>query len=59
MAREITMLMQTGTRFYPITCVCPDSKTDEEAAAAHGVLNPGVLRVEAIEGKILWERPKQ
>ena len=46
-------LMRTGDGFYPIQ---PSDRCKPED---HGRLNPHVLSVEDIDGKVLWKREPQ
>lgn len=36
--------------WYPIEC-------NRHAAKIHAELNPGTIRVETIDGEVLWEKP--
>ena len=47
---DTVWIMRTADGFYPIQ---PSAKCKPED---HGVLNDHVIRIEDIEGNVLWER---
>jgi hypothetical protein len=50
------LIMITERGFYPVPAVPGHPLRNQ--AADHGKLNAHVLRVEDIDGNVLWEKPK-
>ena len=49
--------MNGGEHFYPVEFMGDKSPADE--AADHAALNPGTLRVETLDGEVIWQAAKE
>lgn len=54
--RDLMMLFIRATEFYPVVAMSPSEcgKTVAEQAAHHAEINPGTVRVEDMDGTVLW-----
>ncbi len=52
-----TVIFFREGHFYPIDL--PDGQDGPEHIADHAELNPGTLRVEGLDGEVLWSAPNK
>ena len=54
---EVTLVFFREDTFYPIEIPLIVGKTIKEIARDNAKCNPGTIRVEDLNGHVLWQRP--